>query len=155
MLKLNPGVTPVAALLVLLLAGPVGAAGTVERQGVTNLKPLFVSALANGQAHGVLIGPAAQTMSRLYGSTAPIEVDVERSEQPVPPEAGTGCAILRVTTRQSGVREPLPGSKGKPGAVAPPSAQSMTYRMGFCEGGRVFPAPAEKTPFERQQGASK
>ena len=46
-----------AMILLALTASNVGA---VDRQAVTTVKPLLVTAIDHGEAHGVLVGQAAQ-----------------------------------------------------------------------------------------------
>ena len=85
-----------AITLLTLTASNVDA---VDRQAVTTVKPLLVTAIDQGEAHGVLVGQAAQYIAQTFKSAAPIEIDVKT----VQPLGEPGCKRLAVTTSQDGV----------------------------------------------------
>ena len=115
----------VLAVLLLLLAGDATA---VERQPVRTIKPLLLRALDRGEAHGVLIGPAARLIAKHYQSDAPIEIDVAVL-QPLP---DAGCKRLSVTTTQEGVTDFDRDRNPKA-----PARRTMTYALNFCRDGSI------------------
>ena len=121
------------ALTLLTLAAPLYA---VERVPVTDVKPLLLTAINTGEAHGVLVGAAAQTIARTFKSTAPIEIDVKAVRELSLP----GCKRLAVATSQDGVldfnREQRDGK---------PSRKAFTYQFNYCRDGRL-PPTAEAPP---------
>lgn len=115
-----------AIILLALGAGNVNAA---ERQAVTTVRPLLITAIDQGKAHGILVGEAAQYISRTFKSAAPIEIDVKTVRALDEP----GCMRLAVTTSQEGVldfnrevRETRPGRK------------AFTYQLSYCRDGRTL-----------------
>lgn len=115
-----------ATILLALGACNVNAA---ERQPVTTVRPLLITAIDQGEAHGVLVGDAAQYISRTFKSTAPIEIDVKTVRALEEP----GCMRLAVTTSQDGVldfnrdaRETQPGRK------------AFTHQLSYCRDGRTL-----------------
>src|SRR5438132_1243298 len=58
-----------------LLAFTAPNVDAVDRQAVTTVKPLLVTAIEQGEAHGVLVGQAAQYIAQTFKSTAPTAVD--------------------------------------------------------------------------------
>src|ERR1700686_2894208 len=74
-------------------------ATTIERQKVSDIRPLLLAALDNGEAHGVLIGEAAHWTAQIFKTTAPIEIDVKTVRVLRQP----GCKRLAITTAQDGV----------------------------------------------------
>src|SRR6266542_4935011 len=82
-----------------LLALTVSSVAAVDRQAVTTVKPLLVTAIDQGEAHGVLVGQATQYIAQTFKSTAPIEIDVKTVQALGEP----GCKRLAVTTSQDGV----------------------------------------------------
>lgn len=90
---------------------------------VTDLKPLLIAAIAQGQAHGILEGAGAAYVQRRFETTNPIEITVRRLS--TLPQAG--CARLEVTTRQQGV---LINTKR--------NDQALTYALSYCRDG-TFP----------------
>jgi hypothetical protein len=109
--------------LALCTANATGASATAARQAVTDLKPLFARAAAEGSAHGTLTGPGAQAIARRFQTDAPIEIDVRRIQRLPQP----GCGRLDVTTRQRDVTQA--GKRGD---------QEMVYQLSYCADGR-FP----------------
>ena len=82
-----------------LLAFTASNVDAIERQAVTTVKPLLLTALDQGEAHGVLVGQAAQYIAQTFKSTAPIEIDVKTVQALGEP----GCKRLAVSTSQDGV----------------------------------------------------
>lgn len=95
------------------------------RTPVTEARPLLVAALqaADGQAHGVLIGPMADAISQRFQSGAPIQIDVITLRRLPQPD----CARLQVTFRQDAVR--LPGSTH-------PDRQTLDLGIDYCLDGQ-------------------
>ena len=114
-----------AAMTLLTLAAPTYG---VERQPVTDVKPLLVTAINKGEAHGVLVGPAAQTIAQTFKSTAPIEIDLKTVQQLAEP----GCQRLAVTTSQDGV---LDFNREKRNSQ--PGRKAFTYQFNYCRDGRM------------------
>ena len=112
---------------VITLAQP--ALTQTARIDVTDLKPLLTQAISLGSAHGRLIGPGAEYIQRRFGSSEPIEVDVQRLRQ----EAQSGCARLRVTTRQRGL-------SGPPSDSSRSEAGELAYQISFCSNGQLTEA---------------
>ena len=115
-----------AAITLLTLTAP--NVDAIERQAVTTVKPLLVTAIDQGEAHGVLVGQAAQYIAQTFKSTAPIEIDVKTVQDLSEP----GCKRLAVSTSQDGVldfnrekRETQPGRK------------AFTYQFNYCRDGRM------------------
>lgn len=108
------------------------------REPVQSLKPLLIAAIERGEAHGVLVGPAADAIANQFATREPIDVDVVVvGSLPTP-----GCKRLQVDTRQAKVRDreraTQPGVSGKP---LPPKAMLLRYNISFCADG-TFPPPA-------------
>jgi hypothetical protein len=97
-----------------------------ERVPVTTLRPLLITALAHGTAHGTLVGEAVPFMTQHFGSAAPIEIDV-RTLYPLPQP---GCQRLEVTTTQRAVIDPK---------TAHAQDAKLRYEISFCRNGD-FPA---------------
>ena len=111
-----------------LLALTASSVDAVDRQAVTTVKPLLVTAIDQGEAHGVLVGQAAQTIAQTFKSTAPIEIDVKTVQALREP----GCKRLAVTTSQNGVldfnREQRETQSGR---------KAFTYHLNYCSDGRT------------------
>lgn len=105
-----------------LTAATAWAAAPSERVPVTTLRPLLLAALAQGTAHGVLVGDAVPFMMQHFGSAAPIEIDV-RTLHPLPQ---SGCQRLEVTTRQRAVLDPR---------TARTQDATLTYQISYCRHG--------------------
>ena len=88
---------------------------------VTSIKPLLVSAIINGRADGVLVGPAAAAIAAQFGSSAPIRVSV----RVVKAFADSACRRLEVTTRQDAVIEDNRA----------PASKQFQYEINFCADG--------------------
>jgi hypothetical protein len=123
--------TVIQARLVITVAAAVALAAPVyalDRQVVTSVKPLLVAAIDQGEAHGVLTGPAARYIAQTFRSRAPIEIDVKAVHDLPEP----GCKRLAVTTAQDGVMD---FNRGK--RAAKPSREAFTYKLNFCRDGRM------------------
>ena len=114
-----------AITLLALTATNVGAA---DRQAVTTVKPLLVTALDQGEAHGVLVGQAAQYIAQTFKSAAPIEIDVKT----VQPLGEPGCKSLAVTTSQDGVVD-----FNRERRDTKPARMAFTYQLNYCRDGRM------------------
>ena len=112
-----------------LLALAASNVGAVDRQAVTTIKPLLVTALDQGEAHGVLVGQAAQYIAQTFKSTAPIEIDVKT----VRPLEGPGCKRLAVTTSQDNVVD-----FNRERRDTKPARTAFTYQLNYCRDGRVL-----------------
>ena len=115
-----------AITLLAFIASDVGA---VDRQAVTTVKPLLVTALDQGEAHGVLVGQAAQYIAQIFRSTAPIEIDVKT----VGPLEELGCKRLAVTTSQDNVVD-----FNRERRDTKPARTAFTYQLNYCRDGRVL-----------------
>ena len=114
-----------AAITLLVLTSSVDA---FERQPVTTVKPLLGTAIDQGEAHGVLVGPATQYIAQTFKSTAPIEIDVRT----VRALREAGCARLAVTTSQDGVAD-----FNREKRETRPARNSFTYEFNYCRDGRT------------------
>lgn len=122
----------VALGAVLGMAACMAAQGgePAQRQPVDTIRPLLMQAAGAGSAQGVLVGAAAAGFAEVFGTTAPIEVDVRRLHS----LAQQGCARLRVETRQTGVHAAS--------APALASDQALAYEISYCQDG-TFPSDAQ------------
>jgi hypothetical protein len=119
-----------------LLALTASNADAVDRQAVSTVKPLLVSAIDQGEAHGVLVGQAAQYITQTFRSTAPIEIDVKTVRTLGEP----GCKRLAVTTSQEGV---IDFNREK--RDTKPARTAFTYQLNYCRDGRT-PQREEPSP---------
>ena len=78
---------------------------------------------SDGQAHGVLTGEMADAITRRFGATSPIFIDVTTEKRYAQP----GCSRLKVTFWQGGVH--LPGART-------PRRQTMEFGINYCLDGR-------------------
>jgi hypothetical protein len=104
-------------------------AAAIDRQKVSDVRPLLLAALDNGEAHGVLIGEAAHWMAQVFKTSAPIEIDVRTVRTLRQP----GCKRLAVTTAQEDVRD----FNRKERAVAP-ERKAFTWMINYCRDGSLF-----------------
>jgi hypothetical protein len=113
-----------AAALLAALALPVFA-DDVLRAPVPDARPLMLSALqaTDGHAHGVLIGEMADAITKRFGATSPIYIDVTTEKRYAQP----GCSRLKITFWQDGVL--LPGART-------PRQQTMDFGINYCLDGR-------------------
>ena len=112
-----------AALLVAFVL-PVFA-DDVLRTPVPDARPLMLGALqaTDGQAHGVLTGEMADAITKRFGATSPIYIDISTEKRYAEP----GCSRLKVTFWQDGVL--LPGART-------PRRQMMDFGINYCLDGR-------------------
>ena len=111
-----------------LLAFTASNVDAVDRQAVTTVKPLLVTAIDQGEAHGVLVGQAAQYIAQTFKSAAPIEIDVKTVQALGEP----GCKRLAVTTAQDGVVDFNRESRD-----TKPARMAFTYQLNYCRDGRM------------------
>ena len=111
-----------------LLALTASTADAADRQAVTTVKPLLVTAIDQGEAHGVLVGQAAQYVAQTFKSTAPIQIDVKTVQELGEP----GCKRLAVTTSQDGVVD-----FNRERRDTRPARNSFTYQLNYCRDGRT------------------
>lgn len=111
-----------AALAV--LASPV-LADDVLRTRVPDARPVMLAALqaTDGEAHGILTGKMADAITKRFGASSPIYIDVATEKR----YAQAGCSRLKVTFWQDGVR--LPGA-------TTPRRQTMDFGIDYCLDGR-------------------
>ena len=113
----------VAALLLAFMSLVYADDG--ERMPVPDARPVMLAALqsADGQAHGVLTGEMADAISKRFGATSPIYIDVTIEKR----YAQSGCSRLKVTFWQDRVL--LPGART-------PRRQTMDFGINYCLDGR-------------------
>jgi len=113
-----------AVALIAAYALPVFA-NDVLRTPVPDARLVMLAALqaSGGQAHGVLTGEMADAITRRFGATSPIFIDVTTEKRYAQP----GCSRLKVTFRQDGVL--------LPGALSP-RRQTMDFGINYCLDGR-------------------
>ena len=113
-----------AVALLAALALPVFA-DDVLRTPVPDARPLMLGALqaTDGQAHGVLTGEMADAITKRFGATSPIYIDISTEKRYAEP----GCSRLKVTFWQDGVH--LPGART-------PRRQTMDFGINYCLDGR-------------------
>ena len=114
----------IAVLLPAAFLSPVFADDPV-RTPVPDARPVMLAALqaSGGQAHGVLTGEMADAITRRFGATSPIFIDVTTEKRYAQP----GCSRLKVTFWQDGVL--LPGA-------TTPRRQTMDFGINYCLDGR-------------------
>lgn len=120
------------ALACVLISVSAMATPTSPRPGrieVNDLRPLLIHSITHGSAYGRLVGPGADYIRRRFGTAEPIEVDVLRLGQ----ETTSGCARLRVITRQKGTA--LQGTRKEEGQMRVPEHE-LVYRISFCTNGK-------------------
>jgi len=95
------------------------------RTPVPDARPVLLAALqaADGQAHGILTGAVADAITKRFGATSPIAIDVTTEKR----YAQSGCSRLKVTFWQDGVL--LPGA-------TTPRRQTMDFGINYCLDGR-------------------
>ena len=113
-----------AVALLAVFALPVFA-DDLLRTPVPDARPLMLGALqaTDGQAHGVLTGEMADAITRRFGATSPIYIDVTTEKRYAQP----GCSRLKVTFWQDGAL--LPGART-------PRRQTMDFGINYCLDGR-------------------
>lgn len=113
-----------AAALLAVLASPV-LADDLFRTPVPDARPVMLAAIqaTDGQAHGVLTGEMADAITKRFGATSPIFINVTTEKRYAQP----GCSRLKVTFWQDGVL--LPGA-------TTPRRQTMDFGINYCLDGR-------------------
>jgi hypothetical protein len=119
-----------------LFALTASSVHAVDRQAVPTVKPLLATAIDQGEAHGVLVGQAAQYIAQTFRSTAPIEIDVRTVRTLGEP----GCKRLAVTTSQEGVVD-----FNREKREIRPARTAFTYQFNYCRDGRT-PQREEPSP---------
>lgn len=129
--------TRVVVCLSASLAIATPALAAPPRDPVQSIQPLLVKAVQRGEAHGVLVGPAAEAIANQFASRAPIEVDVKV----VSDLATAGCKRLHVDTHQDQVADRERATEpGKPGRPLPPKPMRLQYHISYCADGTFPPA---------------
>lgn len=132
------------ALVAAVTAAACGCAtafAAPPRQSVESVQPLLLTAVKQGQAFGVLVGPAAEAITNQFVSRAPINIDVTAvGDLPTP-----GCKRLLVDTHQDQVvdrdRSTQPGVPGQQQQAKP---MGLKYQISYCANG-TFPPSARRT----------
>ena len=111
------------AIALALYAGATCADG-MPRTAVEDTRSLMVAAIDSptGEAHGMLVGPAAEAISRRFRSQSPITVDVSTEKR----FAQAGCSRLKVLVAQDGVL--LPESRA-------PGRRTIEFGINYCRDG--------------------
>jgi hypothetical protein len=130
LVRLLPYVTMTRSQLaaIALLALTASSVTAVDRQAVTTVKLLLLTAIDQGEAHGVLVGQAAQYIGQTFKSTSPIEIDVKTLQALGEP----GCKRLAVTTSQDGVVD-----FNREKRDTKPARMAFTYQFNYCRDGRT------------------
>ena len=95
------------------------------RVPVTDVRVLMIAAIDSptGTAHGVLTSKDAESITRHYKATGPIQIDVSTVKR----YAQAGCARLKVSFAQDGVQ--LPGQ-------AAPRRNTVDFGINYCRDGQ-------------------
>ena len=135
----------VLAVQAIVVAAIPGQALALDRVEVSSVRPLFITAIENGESHGILTGENAQFMANMFKTREPMEVDVKA----VRDLKESGCKRLEVTTTQRGVYPDERALKlmsdeerrvTRNGTIA--QDIKFTYQISYCRSGR-FPKQAE------------
>ena len=116
---------PVYAVALLTAVALPAFADDVLRTQVPDARPMMLAALqaTDGQSHGVLTCEMANAITRRFGATSPIFIDVTTEKRYAQP----GCSRLKVTFWQDGVL--LPGALSS-------RRQTMDFGINYCLDGR-------------------
>ena len=133
MLNRRPPVQQWTVAIPLACLAWISPALAMERARVTDLKPLLATALDRGEAHGVLVGEAAQWIAQYFKTTAPIEVDVKTVKRLSRP----GCMRLAITTGQDGVWD-----YNRERRADAPERKAFTWMINYCRDGSLPDAEA-------------
>jgi len=112
----------------------ISPALAIERASVTDLKPLLATTLDRGEAHGVLVGEAAQWIAQYFKTAAPIEIDVKT----VKGLSRAGCMRLAITTAQDAVWD-----YNRERRADAPERKAFTWMVNYCRDGRLQDAEAK------------
>ena len=99
----------------------------IERASVTDLKPLLAMALARGEAHGVLVGEAAQWIAQYFRTTVKTVKQLSRA----------GCMRLAITSAQDGFLD-----YNREGRAEAPVRKAFTWMVNYCRDGSLPDAEA-------------
>jgi hypothetical protein len=115
-------VVPVA--FVLTTCATCAFAQPFERTPVADARPLMIAAIDSpaGVASGILIGDAAEAITRQFKGTSPIFIDVSTEYR----YAQADCSRLKVMFWQQGIL--LPGTTS-------PRTQSIEMDINYCRDG--------------------
>jgi hypothetical protein len=99
-------------------------ADSIARTPVEDARALMQAAIDSptGEAHGMLVGPMAEAISRRFQSQAPITIDVSTQKR----FAQSGCSRLKVLFAQDDVL--LPGKKS-------PERRTIDFGINYCRDG--------------------
>lgn len=100
----------------------------IDRMKVTDIRPLLAAALNRGEAHGVLVGEAAQWTADQFKTAAPIEIEVKT----VRPLSRPGCMRLAITTTQDGVWD-----FNREQRASAPERKAFTWMVNYCPDGSL------------------
>jgi hypothetical protein len=102
-----------------------GAAVAQQRVAVPDARQLLAAAIdaPDGQAHGVLAGELADSITARFKATTPIHIDVSTLKRYAQP----GCRRLNVRFWQDGVQ--LPGAPT-------PQRQTIDFGINYCRDGQ-------------------
>lgn len=95
-----------------------------DRMTVSDARPLVIAAIESptGVAHGILIGDAADAITRQFNATSPIYIDVTTDRR----YTQTGCSRLKVLFWQEGVLLP---------SAVSPRKQTIEIGINYCRDG--------------------
>ena len=102
----------------------VGDAHAIERTAVADPRPLMIAAINSpgGIAYGILVGDAAEAITRRFNASSPIYVDVTTERR----YSQSGCSRLKVLIWQEGVLLPK---------AASPRKQTIEIGINYCRDG--------------------
>jgi hypothetical protein len=107
------------------LACCIGSAFAQERVSVADARKLLLAAIdaPDGRAQGVLVGEAAEAITRRFNGTTAIQVEVTTVRR----YAQQGCSRLNVRVWQDGVLLP---------AASAPRRQTIDIGINYCRDGQ-------------------
>jgi hypothetical protein len=114
----------ISGVWVLTACAAVAHAQAVDRTAVADARPLMIAAIdsPSGVAYGVLVGQAADAITRQFKASSPIYIDVTTERR----YAQVGCSRLKVLFWQEGVL--LPGATF-------PRKQTIEMGVNYCRDG--------------------
>ena len=117
--------------LVLGLCLTAAEAAAQQLVPVEMLRALLVAAIdaPDGRAHGILAGDMADAITRRFGASAPVHIDVRTERR----YTQAGCSRLQVRFSQDGVQ--LPGS-------TPARRQTVDIGINYCRDGLPPKSPS-------------
>ena len=110
--------------ITLALYASAACADNTTRTPVEDTRSLMIAAIDSptGEAHGMLVGPMAEAISRRFQSQSPITIDVSTEKR----FAQAGCSRLKVLVAQDEVV--LPKSKS-------PERRTIEFGINYCRDG--------------------